>query len=258
MDWTGDGARCSKTQRRGFSLLELLAVIAIIGLLAALLLPALSKAKAHAHNAGCKNQLRQIGIALRMYLSDFNRYPPLWDNDTSQVCFDKLVPYNPLVWTNTAWHCPAYIRNHGLVFYRPNEIPDVATSYAYNWRGMASGGPGTPRSLQLGLGHLSKDSPREPEVSAPCEMYTVGDVRPTIEGNRLLGNIKMTSYSFGTLKEAPPPHGQGYNVLFGDGHVALVKRRDFLFPPRSAPHWHRDNQPHPEVWAPKSQWAVQE
>ena len=207
-------------------------VIAIIAVLTALLLPAISRAKARAQSTACRNHLRQIGLAMAMYVSDAGRYPPLWDGDTSQLCFEKFYPYDPINWTNIAWHCPSYLANKGFVKYVKPGSPAgevVSTSYSYNWRGTV-GWHGCPKALyqlKLDLGHLSKDAVREPEVLAPSEMYTIADARPTEAVNGIDGHPKMEIYAFVTeSKEAPPPHGQSYNVLFGDGHVALVKRSD--------------------------------
>jgi prepilin-type N-terminal cleavage/methylation domain-containing protein len=66
-----------RSSRDGFTLVELLVVIAVIGILAALLLPALSHAKGRAQRIQCVNNLRQLGIGLQAFVADNYGYPVL-------------------------------------------------------------------------------------------------------------------------------------------------------------------------------------
>jgi prepilin-type processing-associated H-X9-DG protein len=101
------------------------------------------------------------------------------------------------------------------------------------------------------------------QIVAPSEMYAIADARPILdkEADGFIGRERMNPwrslFGMGTPVEADPPHSKGYNMLFVDTHVALVKRKDYLYPPRTAHNWNRDNQPHPEMWDPVSEWAVQ-
>jgi prepilin-type processing-associated H-X9-DG protein/prepilin-type N-terminal cleavage/methylation domain-containing protein len=257
---------CGQALRtRAVTLVELIVVIAIVALLAALLLPALSRARAKGQSAACKNNQRQIGLSLAMYLADHHRYPPMWGEDMGdfQTWSDRLSPYTSISWTNSSWHCPAYIANKGVIkLVKPPQEVLVFTSYSYNAYGIAD----QSDSLNLGLGiRRSPSLASEPEVLAPSEMYTVADSRTfrdmLFPGQGMvkgpIGTIEMRAYD-DPPEEMAPFHGKGYNILFADGHVVFVNRGDYLFPPRSAQHWNRDNRPHTEAWAPRKLWAVQQ
>jgi prepilin-type N-terminal cleavage/methylation domain-containing protein len=74
----------AKSTRNAFTLIELLVVIAIIAILAALLLPALAQAKTRAQTIRCVNQLRQCGVAINLYLPDFNE-TYFWNSNSSAM-----------------------------------------------------------------------------------------------------------------------------------------------------------------------------
>ena len=242
-------------------------VVVIIGILLALFLPALSMAKAHAQRTTCGNNLRQTGIAMAVYVSDAGRYPPMWGDTGAgfQIWAEKIYPDAKSSWTNRSWHCPTYLARGGtirIVRPPPNDAVEIETSYSYNGFGIGGRGKWGPTWLNLGLGWSpGRGLTSEAVVHAPSEMFTVADARAYKsqpgEPISIKGEIDMEPYLIDN-NEAPPPHAESFNMLFGDGHVALVKRKNYLYPPRTACNWNRDNQPHPEIWAPKNLWAVQE
>jgi prepilin-type N-terminal cleavage/methylation domain-containing protein len=122
-----------RAARNGFTLIELLVVIAIIGILAAMLLPALSKARDTAYTASSVNNLRQIYLLIRSYTDDYGCYPRPRGNDLP-VKRDQTFTWRRNIWehfygkfdpdpavavlqmqskgySGTMW-CPRMVRHH--------------------------------------------------------------------------------------------------------------------------------------------------
>lgn len=274
--WNRAG-RARNSWHKAFTLVELLVVMAIIGILAALLLPALSAAKARANSITCKNHLRQMCLALQQYAHDHdNKYVPhanphdsSLDNvvgrANSRYWWAKLYPYYPVQWTNRDYHCPGY---NGLIAGEEGTSAPVG-SYGYNDHGVSNDIGVKVKNWNFGLGPTSYSHPiqdngtvSESQVAQPSDMLAIGEsrfisaqVNISMRGGgdsllcgwrswpEILDFAKVTAYT-------AERHGKNYNLSFCDGHVASMAPWILYNPTNTAAMWNYDHQPHPELWYP--------
>lgn len=246
-------------------------VIAIIGLLAALLLAGIAQAKARALQAQCANNVRQLGVGLQAFVADYAAYPlTIGPTNGLGIYWMTVIQNNELsmlkgqtnsvaFWTwlrQGVWQCPT-----------ANQQPPWPTnrhffSYGYNSFGIS---PDTATNELLGLGghfHRQRDensrrvysSPvKENEVIDPTDMMAIGD--GLIGGEGVVGDGEIVigrrpneaDYSYpGSTKRSKARHRSHANVVFCDGHVE-APALSYLFDDTSdeaLARWNRDHQPH--------------
>lgn len=273
---------CATRNRSAFTLIELFVVIAVIAILAALLLPALARAKASAHSAKCKSNLHQIGLSLQMYVDDEGLYPRTPDS-MPYARWARALNANlnqpmsaPHVWPVTppesyplgCFICPADKRKRrgtgGSYGYNAWGISLHPALGQYDKVGLYEGlGLGGRRFIERNVGF--PEPTRESLIQAPSEMIAIGDAYTGSLGFR--PNLRFDVFdSFGELVRegvydldvrskyvdiaatGKKRHQGRLNMLFCDGHVEGMRVHDLFFSneDRHLRLWNADNQPHRE------------
>jgi prepilin-type N-terminal cleavage/methylation domain-containing protein/prepilin-type processing-associated H-X9-DG protein len=242
---TGLGSRRHAQPRNPFTLIELLVVIAIIAILAAMLLPALKRAKAVAQGAVCLSQLKQLGLAMQGYAEDnLDRFPyGNWSNATNtiQVSWDDLISgYTGRDLTQAEMNQTQAPEARKLYVCPADQTVQIHTgkprSYTMS-RGSSAGSGAAPSdgpSFIWGIGNSVND-PDPPwgakisQIVDPSGTILLTERGSAVGSNNLLGNgSKSVTDNPNGQVSGVMFHGNGMNYLHCDGHAIFSRPYDTI------------------------------
>ncbi len=202
--------------RAAFTLIEILVVLAVIGILAAILFPVFSSARESARTTTCASNLHQISLGFQLYLDNSNRrYPAVNLSKDRFNCSwaDMMVPYTR---SEKIFNCPSDPTDD--TEFRSAECPgDSSLIEAAKFNG----------SYGLNTLPIAKiQGTPENRVRRPSSTLLVTDFDPTLYNVILPGPNTGEPRAYGTPADiatmgipVPGWHREGANVLFVDGHV---------------------------------------
>jgi len=224
---------------RGFTLIELLVVIAIIAILAALLLPALSKAKEQGRSVACKSNMRQITLAMIMYADDSNDYYPWpgevdrdWQPDWVFGGQPSLYPNNPDLWKDPGF---GFHAESGSIFSYTTGLPRILPhrdSYAGMFRVYRCPSTGTlGEALRVNFSMNEELDPTTDLTQAFPEGVKVANVIGPMQKILLVNEDPATMRNASFKPEGTALNGHfvihdgRVNIGFIDGHLEAMKDR---------------------------------